>query len=179
MMQASDTASEPSTHSLGWRCRIDQVMRPPTITIGPDESVEKAASLMARHGIHALPVTNSQQKLLGMITTTDVMQAALHPSRQAGARAATQQVAATAALTAAEMSHALSLATAATEGADEKAEIARALVHACARLSRLEALRSWADRYVHVRLDERLHGVLIRAEEQTRRESASPKPLSL
>ena len=156
-------------------------MRQPAITIGPDESVEKAASLMARHGIHALPVTNSQQKLLGIVTTTDVMHAALHPGRQtdARARAAARPAGAAAAPTPAEMSHALSLAAAAMEGADEKAEIARALLHACTRLTRLEALRTWADRYVHVRQDERLHSALVRAEEQTRRESASPKPLPL
>lgn len=111
-----------------WQARIAQLMRRPLITIGGDEPVEKAAALMAQHGLQALPVTDPQGKLAGIITT---------------------------------------------------AHIARALQHAISRLKRLEALRSWADRYVHVGRDEQLHGSLLRAVEQTRDVRTPPPPLPI
>ena len=158
---------------LSWRFRIDQFMRQPAITIGPHEPVEAAASLMAKHGIHALPVINSQQKLIGILTTTDIMNAALHPEqrREGSAAAAARASAREATVGQGELQRALSLAVAACKGEDDKAQIARALLHACSRLKRLEGLRSWADRYVHLRQDEYLHGALLKAIEQTRSES--------
>jgi len=161
---------------LSWRFRIDQLMRQPAITIGPRESIETAASLMAKHGIHALPVTNSRQKLIGIVTTTDIMNAALHPEpRAAGpAPAGTQTSAADATIGSSQMQSALSLAAAACGGEDDRAQIARALLNACARLKQLEALRRWADRYVHLRQDEYLHDALLKAIEQTRSQSTRP-----
>ena len=157
---------------LSWRFRIDQLMRQPPITIGPRESIETAASLMVQHGIHALPVTNSQQKLIGIVTTTDIMNAALHPEPRAAAR--TQRSAADATIGSSQMQSALSLAAAACGGEDDKAQIARALLAACSRLKQLEALRRWADRYVHLRQDENLHDALLKAIEQTRSQSTRP-----
>ena len=155
---------------LSWRFRIDQLMRQPVITIGPREPIETAASLMAKHGIHALPVTNSQQKLIGIITTTDIMNGVLHPEQRGTERppAKRQRSAGDVKVSSSEMQSALSLAVAACGGEDDKAQIARALVDACSRLKQLEALRSWADRYVHLRQNEYLHHALLKAVEQTR-----------
>jgi CBS domain len=179
MVQPTDTAGEPTTDYRSWRFRIDQLMRHPAVAIGPHDSVEKAASLMAAHGIHALPVIDAQEKLVGIITQTDVMRAVLHPKRHGSGEAGSGSPAKTArvAPTAPEMDRALSLAAAASGGADETAEIARALLHACARLQQLEALRSWADRYVHVGRDERWHSALITALEKTHDQCARSAPL--
>ena len=40
-------------------------------------SVENAAALMAQHGLQALPVTDPQGKLAGIITTAHIAQALL------------------------------------------------------------------------------------------------------
>jgi predicted transcriptional regulator len=42
------------------------------ITIRPDQSVEDAAELMARHGIKKLPVVENK-KLLGIVTASDIV----------------------------------------------------------------------------------------------------------
>lgn len=63
---------------LSRHLRVPQLMHSPAITIGPDQSVETAAALMASHGIHALPVVDFDGTLVGIVTTTDIMYAALH-----------------------------------------------------------------------------------------------------
>jgi CBS domain-containing protein len=64
-------------------------MRAPVVTVGPTTSIEAAARLMVRHGIHALPVVGARGSLLGIITTADIMSAGLHSvfasARSAGA----------------------------------------------------------------------------------------------
>jgi len=72
---------------LNQRLRVDQLMRQPAVTIGSDAPVEQAAIRMVEHGIHALPVTDAEDRLLGIITTTDIMHAAL----QSGAAGATHE----------------------------------------------------------------------------------------
>ena len=52
---------------------VAKLMRTPVITVGENESVEHAAELMATHAIHALPVVNRNNKLIGIVTTTDIM----------------------------------------------------------------------------------------------------------
>lgn len=52
---------------------VAKLMRTPVITIGENESVERAAELMATHAVHALPVVNQNDKLIGIVTTTDIM----------------------------------------------------------------------------------------------------------
>jgi CBS domain-containing protein len=51
---------------------IARVMSTPPITIGPDDSVEEAARIMAEQKIGCLPVVRSE-KLLGLITETDLL----------------------------------------------------------------------------------------------------------
>jgi CBS domain-containing protein len=59
---------------------VRSLMRTPVIVVGENESVERAAELMSKHGIHALPVLGQQDKLVGIITTTDIMTAFLQSS---------------------------------------------------------------------------------------------------
>jgi CBS domain-containing membrane protein len=62
---------------LDTRVTVAQLVRRPTITILADQTVQEAAELMAGHGIHALPVVDAQQHLLGIVTTSDLIAAAL------------------------------------------------------------------------------------------------------
>jgi CBS domain-containing protein len=62
---------------LDTRVTVAQLVRRPPITILADQTVQEAAELMAGHGIHALPVVDAQQHLLGIVTTSDLIAAAL------------------------------------------------------------------------------------------------------
>lgn len=57
------------------RTPIAVVMTRSVITIGPDEPIEDAASLMYRHRIGSLPVVDAGQRLLGILTETDILHA--------------------------------------------------------------------------------------------------------
>ncbi len=51
---------------------IKRVMSTPPIVIGPDNTTEQAARLMAEHAIGCLPVVDADT-LVGMLTETDVL----------------------------------------------------------------------------------------------------------
>jgi len=59
------------------RVNVTDVMSRPAITIRPHQSLIDAAHLMASHGIHALPVVDADEQLLGILTTTDIITATL------------------------------------------------------------------------------------------------------
>jgi CBS domain-containing protein len=69
---------------LNQHLRLESLVRRPPILVGPDESIGRAAELMATHGVHSLPVVDARGALLGIITTTDIMNAAVHPREPAG-----------------------------------------------------------------------------------------------
>ncbi len=68
-------------HSLGRsreQSRITAVtaadlMTKPPVTIGPDESVTRAARLMYSRRVKRLPVTNDDGRLIGIVTRSDVL----------------------------------------------------------------------------------------------------------
>jgi acetoin utilization protein AcuB len=68
-------ATTLSKHELNYllkKLTIDMIMVKKTITIPPDTTIERAALIMQKHRISALPVIENE-KLVGIITTTDVM----------------------------------------------------------------------------------------------------------
>jgi CBS-domain-containing membrane protein len=71
---------------LNQRMTVAALVRQPAITIRAEQSVEQAAELMARHGIHALPVVDAQHCLLGIVTTTDLIAAALRTAQSPGTK---------------------------------------------------------------------------------------------
>lgn len=56
--------------------RVNAAMRTALVTVTPDNTVEDAARLMLTHKIGGLPVVSSG-KLVGIITTTDLLRAFL------------------------------------------------------------------------------------------------------
>lgn len=57
------------------RTAIGGVMTREVVTVGPDETIEDAAKLLYRHRIGALPVVDSDQRLLGIVSETDLLHA--------------------------------------------------------------------------------------------------------
>jgi CBS domain-containing protein len=49
------------------------LMTSPAVTVGPDEPVSRAAQLMRSHRVKRLPVVDADQKLVGIVTRTDVL----------------------------------------------------------------------------------------------------------
>jgi acetoin utilization protein AcuB len=68
-------ATTLSVHELNYilkQLTVDMIMRKKILTISPDTTIERAASIMQENRISALPVIE-KDKLVGIITTTDVM----------------------------------------------------------------------------------------------------------
>jgi CBS domain-containing protein len=61
------------------RWQVRRIMRSPALTVAEHESAQRAAEIMATNGIHALPVVTSEGRLIGIVTTTDMMQGCLDP----------------------------------------------------------------------------------------------------
>jgi CBS domain containing-hemolysin-like protein len=72
---------------LNERMKVGQLVRRPVLTVQSHQSVETAAHLMAENGVHALPVVNAKNQLLGIISTTDIIAAALVADRDGPTRA--------------------------------------------------------------------------------------------
>jgi CBS domain-containing membrane protein len=53
--------------------RLTEVMGRDLITIGPDEPVSHAAQLLSEGSFHALPVVDEDGRLLGIVTSTDLI----------------------------------------------------------------------------------------------------------
>jgi CBS domain-containing protein len=137
---------------LDSRFKIAGFMHAPVVTVSPTTSVEEAARLMVRHAVHALPVVDAQDHLLGIITTTDIMSAGLHsvlgPARAPGA-GAPQAGGETA--------------------SDEISRMARDCERLSEQVRQLERVRVAADRYLGAGQDERLHAELKLALEAAER----------
>lgn len=62
----------PELHSLLSAMKVREVMSSHVITIGPEQTVVAAALLMLKHRLSGLPVVDSQGRLSGIITETDI-----------------------------------------------------------------------------------------------------------
>lgn len=59
----------------GLKSKVGEVMSSPAITLSPDKTVLDAAALMLKMKIHRIPILNKSQKVIGMVTRTDIFQA--------------------------------------------------------------------------------------------------------
>ncbi|SDP06256.1 CBS domain-containing membrane protein [Phyllobacterium sp. YR620] len=63
--------------------RCEEIMSSDVVSVAPETSVRRAFALLRRHRIKALPVVNTEGRLIGIVTQTDFMQRAAWPSRTA------------------------------------------------------------------------------------------------
>lgn len=59
-----------------------EAMTTPAITIRPDARVEEAARLMLDHGVKRLPVVDDSDRLVGIVTRTDLVRAFVRPDAE-------------------------------------------------------------------------------------------------
>jgi CBS domain-containing protein len=60
----------------------EQLMSSPAITIHPDAPISRAARLMQAHHVKRLPVVDSDDKLIGMVSRRDLLSVFLRPDAQ-------------------------------------------------------------------------------------------------
>lgn len=143
------------------RLRIDTIMRKDVISVGPQRTIEEAAGLMASHGVHALPVASPGGHLIGIVTTSDVMQGLLQGALRHGLEGA----AAPGKAQPADEDRRRTAVNAATELFNKGRDVqgmGHVLLSLDRRVRQLEELRSAAERYFRVGQDEQLHAVMLR-----------------
>ena len=52
--------------------RVQDVMNPP-VTVGPDATLAEVEALLEKHGFNAVPVVDSAERLLGLVTSLDLL----------------------------------------------------------------------------------------------------------
>lgn len=60
---------------LLWKLKLGDVMTKPVITVTPKTALQDAASLMIKYKIGGLPVVDDEEKVIGVITETDIFKA--------------------------------------------------------------------------------------------------------
>ncbi len=159
---------------LNERFKVDTLMRRPVITAKLDDTIAEAASRMVTHGVHALPVVNDGNKLVGIVTTTDVMQALLHGI---GIKPVAARPDASHKLTDMEMRHAIEAAKSAMLNGAAAEGIEAALLHLRERNVLLESLRADVARYLRGGHDLHLHARLLKNLDQLHQQTELSTPL--
>jgi CBS domain-containing protein len=142
---------------------VAALMSKSVITIQPHELLIDAAHLMANHGIHALPVVDSQEELLGIVTTTDIINATLQPVAQSRMPPSTVAGACDIGLSGPRFDRAIAAAKTAIAAGQDPQGIATALLYLQKRIAPLERLLQIADQYLSGGRDESLQAELQRA----------------
>ena len=52
---------------------VRDVMTPETLAVGPDDAIQRAIEVMAFEGVHRVLVIDAEQRLLGIVTSMDVL----------------------------------------------------------------------------------------------------------
>jgi len=63
---------------LDERLTIEQLMHAPLVSLAPHTSIGEAAERMAEAGVHAVPVVDEGERVVGIVTTSDVIHSLLH-----------------------------------------------------------------------------------------------------
>jgi len=189
-------AAVERTRFLDERFRIEQIMRSPVTSRGPGASVEEVSELIIDSGVHAVPIVDESEQVIGLVSTTDIIRSLLrgpprrgvtppprnpaHPPHDEGRvepeirRKPTDEEYLTA-LRVAEMLH--------VEARDPKF-LGKAFLYLAQRRDFLERVLERADRFLVAGQDEHNHALLLksilaakRAEEHAAGAARVPFPL--
>jgi CBS domain-containing protein len=184
------------TAYLDERLTIAQLMRQPVVSLNPSASVSVAAERMIEAGVHAAPVVDDRDQVIGIVTTSDVIRSLLHGPPRRGtvpAAPATQPLPAEDAHeqviyrlrpTAEEYVTAMRTAQVLHVEARDPRYLGKALLYLDQRRELLEKVLELADRFLRTGQDEHTHALLLkaihaakRAEEHATGEARVPFPL--
>ena len=184
-----------SARFLDSRVTIDRVMRTPVIRVSSVTSVAEAAERMVGAGVHALPVVDEDDRLLGIVTTTDVIRSLLHGVPRRGMvppRTLEQPPVDDPCeepeyrLRPTDTEYRMALRTAVELHVEERDPryLGKTLLYLDQRRGSLEAVLKLADRFLRTGQDEQTHALLLksihaakRAEEHATGQARVPFPL--
>jgi CBS domain-containing protein len=160
---------------LDERFTIEQLMRSPVKSLRPHNSLAEAASLLIESGVHAVPVVDDADRVLGIVSTSDIIRTLMHgPPRRGGLqepRAASQAPGNEASEepvyhrkpTAEEYAVAMRTAETLHVEARDPRFLGKAMRYLDQRRAYLERVLELADRFLLTGQDEHVHALLLKA----------------
>jgi len=189
-------ATSDTARFLDSRVTIERLMRTPVISAGPATSIAEAAERMVEVGVHAIPVVDEEDRVLGLVTTTDVIRSLLHGAPRRGVVPASrmpedppteesqEECEYHRKPTDPECRIALRTATELHVEERDPRFLGKTLLYLDQRRSRLEKVLMLADRFLRAGQDEQTHALLLksihaakRAEERATGQARVPFPL--
>jgi len=189
-------ATSDTARFLDSRVTIERLMRTPVISAGPATSIAEAAERMVEVGVHAIPVVDEEDRVLGLVTTTDVIRSLLHGAPRRGVVPASrmpedppteesqEECEYHRKPTDPECRIALRTATELHVEERDPRFLGKTLLYLDQRRSRLEKVLMLADRFLRAGQDEQTHALLLksihaakRAEEHATGQARVPFPL--
>jgi CBS domain-containing protein len=161
---------------LDSKFRIEQIMRTPVSSCSPAASLEEVANLIMESGNHAITVVDESERVLGIVTTSDIIRSLLHgPPRRGSlppARATSETPPDDEAMgersfrlkpTAEQLVAALRAAESMYVEGHDPNFVGKALLYLDQRRAYLEKVLTLADRYLTAGQDEHNHSLLLKA----------------
>jgi CBS domain-containing protein len=189
-------ATSDSARFLDSRVTIARLMRTPVISVIPTTSLAEAAERMVEAGVHALPVVDGEERVLGLVTTTDVIRSLLRGAPRRGVVAASGTPENTPTedsredpeyhLRPTDPEYRTALRTAEELHVEERDPrfLGKTLLYLDQRRRSLEEVLKLADRFLRTGQDEQTHALLLksihaakRAEEHASGQARVPFPL--
>jgi len=181
---------------LDERLTIGQLMQQAVMSLKASVSVAEAAELMIDAGVHAVPVVDDGDHVIGIVSTSDVIRSLLHGPPRRGtlpvapvaqpvpADEANDRVVYRRRPTDAEYATALRTAEVLHVEARDPRHLGKALLYLEQRRGLLEKVLELADRFLRAGQDEQTHALLLkaihaakRAEEHATGQTRVPFPL--
>jgi CBS domain-containing protein len=154
---------------------IENLMRTPVTTLRPHNSLTEAAEKLANAGVHAVPVVDETEHVLGIVTTSDIIGTLLHGAPRRGDLPKLRPATAAPAEDAGEEpvyhrrpapdEYQIAMRTAETlhvEARDPR-YLGKAMLYLDQRRSYLEKVAELADRFLLTGQDEHVHALLLKA----------------
>lgn len=181
---------------LDQRLTITQLMQKPVLSFKPTASVAAAAEQMIEAGVHAVPVVDEGDHVIGIVSTSDVIRSLLHgPPRRGSIPVAPaaqplpaedehEHVVYRRKPTDPEYATAMQTAQVLHVEARDPRFLGKAMLYLDQRRGLLETVLELADRFLRTGQDEHTHALLLkaihaakRAEEHATGEARVPFPL--
>jgi CBS domain-containing protein len=185
-----------SARFLDSRVTIERLMRTPVISVSAATSIAEAAERMVGAGVHAVPVVDEDDRVLGPVATTDGIPSLLHGGPRVGTVAAPRILEQPPTddscegpeinLRPTDSEYRTALRTAEELHVEDRDPryLGKTLLYLDQRRSSLEAVLKLADRFLRTGQDEQTHALLLksihaakRAEEQATGQARVPFPL--
>jgi predicted transcriptional regulator len=168
-------AAPESAHYLDEHFTIEQLMRTPVTSLKSHNSLGQAAAKLIESDVHALPIVDEADRVLGIVTTSDVIRSLLHGPPRRGALQPMRTPQQPPTEESKEEPHyhtkpsgdeyAIAMRTAETlhvEARDPR-YLGKAMLYLDQRRQYLEKVLELADRFLRAGQEEQVHALLLKA----------------